>query len=132
MSPREIEIHDPAMMRSLVYDMGVEDPEAILARLGLPAVSEEGARMEQQASERRKMRVMAALPVFLRQSAVIANVMAHEHAKTTDESFTSEELLPIMAAYQAVSLSTIVSVLAYFLEVEVLKIATDEPEEEDE
>lgn len=133
MSPKEIEIHDPAMIRSMVYDLRIDDPEKILAKIGLPPVSAEGAKVEEEASQRRLARVTTALPLFARQAAVVANVLAREHARMAGEEDASDTaLLPVLAAYQAVSLATIVTVLSYFLDAGIFRVASGREEFEDD
>ena len=129
---KEVEVHDANLIRSLVYDMGLPDPEIILARIGLPPVSEEGRIMETQACDRRLARINGAMPFLFRQANICATILANEHALMSDEQVTEERLLPVMAAYQAVSLASIVASLSYLLELGVLKFSEDDQEESDE
>lgn len=121
---KEIEIHDPAMVRSMAYDMGLEDPEKFLAELGYPAVSEEGTTMERQASMERMSRVMAALPLFMRQSSIAAEVMLYTHlhygGSEPPEEFDESMRDKVRIAYYGVALASIMSSLAFLLELNVL------------
>ncbi len=132
-SPKEIEIYDAVMIRSLIYDLGVRDPEKVISRLGLPPVSDEGRKVESERSELRLSRVLPATPLFARQATVIADVLGHEHAdisRADGNEIDEESLIPVMLAYQSVSFQTIVAVLAYLLDAGVFRYAETNEDEE--
>lgn len=74
-----VEIELKPMLRKLIYDSGVPEPEVTAQYFGLPATSPDVVEMEVRASLERRHPFGGWLPMLLEQSKLVAAIVASEH-----------------------------------------------------
>lgn len=133
-------VHIPpsTLIRNIIYDSGVDNPEAIAAAMGLNKLSEEVSEMEISASFDRLEKIKELLPIIEAHAFICAEINAkafsanevksayieHDDGEEDSDDDTTAEILYLL--FKNVAISTAVSCLTSLMSFNLIKNETKE------
>lgn len=128
---RIIDVPLPILIRQVIYDSIYSSSEEIAKIMGLPPISDEVQRMEQQASEDRLAKFSALMPFIDAQADISAQVSASAYlleAKVEDHE--SEHVEELIKLFKLISLSASVSCISTLMNLGLLdtEVISDDDE----
>lgn len=111
------------IVRSVIYDAGFENPEAVVASLGLQTVSDEVAEMEEEASERRLDAIEPLAPLLGIISAMLAKAtVAYSTSALSEEQVSEEMQEQLTSQFQRLALGSAICALSTMVEIGLVKL----------
>lgn len=115
-----------SIIRSIIYDSGLPNPEDVAEILGLNRVSDEVAEREQYESEARVSRLWPIMPIVESHAAITAKLVAASYLSVFMNDANMSELEGVdpeslERLFNMVTLSATVSCLASFMELNLIK-----------
>lgn len=122
----EVQTIDPrSLMRSTLYDCSFAQPEKVIADLGIPVVSEEGAEFEREASHRRKHALDPIGPILVAQCAWAALACVYERYDYEPDK-DSAETMHVGASFNGIITATVVGILSTLVDRGLVRIMVTE------
>lgn len=121
-------INPHGLIRNVIYDAMMPDPEHIALAVGLAPLSADVAEMEEEASEKRLNRVAALLPLLENHAVIAGKVTAMNYAISKefdpiDSELTDEMLEALSSMFGYVSFISTVSFLTQCVDLGLIEVA---------
>jgi hypothetical protein len=121
--PTPVYVPMSMIVRSVIYDAGFSDPEAVVASLGLQSVSDEVAEMEQDASERRLDAIEPLAPLLGVISAMLAKAtVAYSISEMTEDEVSPEMQENLTNQFQRLALGSAICAVSTLIEIGLVKM----------
>lgn len=118
-------LHPQGLIRNIIYDGMVKEPELVAQMLGLSPLSTEVSEMEDRASEQRLMKLSALLPIIDNHAEIAGKVSAASYAisSESDEDPIPEEVLIAMATmFKYVAFTSAVSCVSALIDLSLIEV----------
>ena len=111
------------IVRSVIYDAGFSNPEAVVASLGLQTVSDDVAEMEQDASDRRLDAIEPLAPLLGVISAMLAKAtVAYSVSELNEDEVTEEMQKHLTDQFQRLALGSAICAVSTLIEIGLVKM----------
>lgn len=98
------------LLRNILYDSLIKDPELLSAELGLPAISEDVSEMEEEASQARLDKISVLMPFIEAHAQLSSKVIMAGYSKALPvEGMTDELAETINTFFELISFASALS-----------------------
>lgn len=112
----------PTLLRNILYDSLIKDPEVLASKLGLPSISEEVAEMEEEASQDRLEKIEVLLPMIETHAKLAAKVVFAGYSTSLPIQVPDEEMEEaILAFFELVAFASSLSCLSTLVDLDLLE-----------
>lgn len=117
-----LEIPVGAFVRMSAFDASIADPQTITNILGLPQMSDDVAEMEEEASQLRLSALAPISHLLLLHASALSETMTVYQSKNSHEGMDDDEMEHMKKMYQAICLTSTMSVLSVLSEYGLIEI----------
>lgn len=120
--PQEMVITDVSLQRQMLYD-AFNDAEGVARIVGLSAVSEEVAEMEQRAHVERLGALAPVMPLLIEQANFLGHAAAVIQCINTDTDLQDEQATAVLTVFTDVIKASLVSAVSTAVGLGVLEVS---------
>lgn len=115
------------LLRNIIYDSMLNDPELIAKKLGLPPVSEDVSEMEHEASTTRLEKISVLLPLVEAHAELSAQISFAGYSRVADmESLDSDTNETFLEFFKIISLASSISCLSMLADLNLIETSVVE------
>lgn len=118
------------LLRNILYDSMINNPESLALQLGLPPISEDVSEMEAEASEARLVKISALLPLIEAHAQLSSEItmVAYAKAMPFEEGEEDEQVETLTHFFKLIALASSVSCLSTLVDLGLIETSVLELE----